>query len=49
MKTQDEFINIFGVCPFEMVMKGHEFTDPEILKLTTNGGTTVETIMKRKT
>ena len=34
----DEFIKLFGECPFKMIRKGHEFTDPEILKLAASNG-----------
>ena len=39
--TYDEFIKIFGDSPFVMVKKGYQFTDPEILRLATDYGTTV--------
>ena len=39
--TKDEFIKIFGACPFEMVMKGHKFTDPEILIISDSNGRTI--------
>ena len=31
--TRNEFIKMFGECPFEMIRKGHCFTDPEILSI----------------
>ena len=31
--TKENFIKMFGECPFKMIRKGYEFTDPEILKL----------------
>ena len=36
--TQDEFIKLFGECPFAMARQGYKFADPEILKLTNNFG-----------
>ena len=32
--THNEFIKIYGECPFRMVAQGHAFTDLEILRIT---------------
>ena len=31
--TRNEFIKIFGRCPFEMIKKGHGFSDPIFLAI----------------
>ena len=46
--TREEFIKLFGECPFKMVMKGHKFTDPEILIISDNNGWTIAHSMAEK-
>ena len=31
--TRDNFLKIYGDCPFKMVLDGYKFVDPEVLSI----------------